>query len=116
LCKWYPEVFGRCAALSPSLWWDRESFLRTIGADADWLHRCRVMLDMGGREGATPVEMRANVRRSARLASRMSRLGLVRGRDFEYLEDPEGTHDEATWGRRFAGVLEFLFPPDGQSA
>src|SRR5262249_51494278 len=29
LAQWYPDVFEKCAAMSPSLWWGREYFLRT---------------------------------------------------------------------------------------
>jgi predicted alpha/beta superfamily hydrolase len=113
LCQWYPRAFGRCAALSPSLWWDRESFLRTIEFEADWLRSCRIWLDMGGREGASQTGMKANLRRAAKLAARFTRLGLLAGRDFCYFEDPDGTHDETAWGRRFADGLRFLFPSAG---
>src|SRR5437660_482690 len=33
LCKWYPEAFGLCAAVSPSLWWDRDLLLRSVAKD-----------------------------------------------------------------------------------
>ena len=104
LAAWHPEVFGRCAALSPSLWWDGESFARSAG----WPTGVRLWLDMGGREGATPAAMRANVRRARRLAARFRRAAEVR-----YAEFPEAGHHEADWGARFGDALAFLFPPDG---
>ena len=39
LCKWYPEEFGLCAAVSPSLWWDRELLLRQTAKDPSWAAR-----------------------------------------------------------------------------
>ena len=53
LCRCYPDLFHFCAALSPSLWWDREYFLRTMADSPEWLGRCRVWADMGSREGAS---------------------------------------------------------------
>jgi predicted alpha/beta superfamily hydrolase len=100
LTRWYPDVFGRCAALSPSLWWDKEAFLRAAANDPDWPGRCRIWLDMGEAEGVN------NVRRTRRLA----RLLRSRGADFHYLQVPDGEHNEAAWGSRFGRVLEFLFP------
>lgn len=111
LCRWHPDVFGRCAAVSPSLWWDKEYYLRSV---RDWPPRgCKVWLDMGGREGMTYHSMRANVRRSRRLATAFRELGFEDGRDFRYEEFPEAGHNEAAWGARFDRVLRFLFGRGG---
>jgi len=44
---------------------------------------------------------------------RMHRLLLQKGwrlgQDYLYLEDPEGTHTEGHWARRFPGAMRFLF-------
>lgn len=110
LAKWYPGVFGKCAAMSPSLWWDREYFLRNVEVNAAWLRECRVWLDMGGREGVTKAGMAAGVRRTRRLAKLLKRHERLEGRDYRYLEVPKGEHNEAAWGGRFDQVLRFLFP------
>src|SRR5205814_1751320 len=47
LCQWYPNVFRRCAAMSPALWWDREYFLRNVSVSPEWLDHCRVWVDTG---------------------------------------------------------------------
>jgi predicted alpha/beta superfamily hydrolase len=107
LCRWRPDVFGRCAAMSPSLWWDDAAYLRSFGGETDWLRRCRIWLDMGGREGATEASRRGNVRRARALARMLRRAGA----DFHYHEDPHGGHDEAAWGWRFDPMLRFLLPP-----
>ena len=112
LCKWYPGVFGLCAGLSPSLWWEGESFLRTIGEKPGWLNRCKIWLDMGDREGWTRTTQQGGLRRTQRLAEAMRQYGLAAKR-LRYLEVPEGQHNEQSWGGRFDQVLRFLFgnPP-----
>jgi predicted alpha/beta superfamily hydrolase len=110
LCEWYPQVFGKCAAMSPSLWWDREFFLRTVKVSPEWLTYCRVWLDVGEYENATPTESEATMRRVRRLASLFTQHGMCEGEHFRYVEVPGGTHNEAAWGGRFDEVLRFLFP------
>jgi predicted alpha/beta superfamily hydrolase len=109
LCKWYPGVFGKCAAMSPSLWWQREYFLRTLRTNPLWLKTCQVWLDMGGREGATRLGMRANIARARALAKLLGKQ-MPEGR-WHYYEDEIGGHDERAWGTRFEGMLKFLYPP-----
>lgn len=110
LCRWHPEVFGNCAAMSPSLWWDREYFVRTAATRADWLRHCRVWLDMGGLEGPTEASRLNNLRRARQLADVFRELGRQDGLDFVYDEVPDGEHSEASWGERFDRMLRFLFP------
>ncbi len=109
LCKWYPGVFGRCAALSPSLWWERESFLHDLSVSPEWLETCRVWLDMGTREGATEAGMSAMVGRARRLAQRFARRGMREDEQFHFEAVDGGMHNEAAWGSRLDRVLRFLF-------
>jgi|SRR5579883_624149 len=109
LCKWYPDVFGKCAAMSPSLWWDREYFLRTVMVSPDWLRNCRVWLDVGEYEGHTQAASDATIRRTRRLAAFFAKYGLREGEQFRYVEVPGATHHEVAWGGRFDEVLRFLF-------
>jgi len=30
LCRWYPKIFGLCGAVSPSLWWGKQAFLKGL--------------------------------------------------------------------------------------
>jgi predicted alpha/beta superfamily hydrolase len=108
LCKWYPAVFGKCAAMSPALWWDREHFLRSVSTSPEWVGSCRVWLDMGTREGENETAMEAMVRRARRLAGQLGRRGMGGQLHFEVVEG--GLHNEAAWGGRFGRVLRFLFP------
>lgn len=110
LSKWYPGVFGLCAAMSASLWWDGEWFLRDIDKKPGWLNTCRVWLDMGRREGGNPTVQKAGVRRAERLAAALKANGIGDTGRVRFLEIPDGEHNEAAWGARFDRVLEFLFP------
>jgi predicted alpha/beta superfamily hydrolase len=109
LCRWYPDVFGKCAALSPSLWWDRESFLQTVTVAPSWRDRGRIWLDVGDREGGTRAGSAATMGRVRRLAHLLARQGLREGEQFRHVEVPGGTHNEASWGGRFDQVLRYLF-------
>lgn len=109
LCQWYPDVFRKCAALSPSLWWDQERFVRESSTDTHWMDVCRVWIDMGTREGATEAGMRSTLRRVARLAHQFAGHGMREGEQFVFLEARDGMHNEAAWGGRFDRVLQFLF-------
>lgn len=109
LCKWHPTVFGKCAAMSPSLWWDREYFLRNVAVSPAWLSRCRVWLDVGEYEGGTAAGSAATASRTARLARLFERHGLKGGEQFVYAEVPGAGHNEGSWGARFDRVLRYLF-------
>ncbi|MGL4419586.1 MAG: alpha/beta hydrolase [Gemmataceae bacterium] len=111
LARWHPDVFGLCAAISPSLWWDREYFLRSARTRASWLRHVRVWLDMGGREGFSEAGRLGNLQRAQQLAAIFQELGRVPARDFQYAEYPHAEHTEHAWADRFDEVLRFLFPP-----
>jgi predicted alpha/beta superfamily hydrolase len=104
-----PDVFGRVAAMSPTLWWGNGAVLREIAA-LPARPDVRIWLDIGKRE-ARP--MRQQVRRAEELlvdkgwvAHRSAKKATLRCR-----EVARATHDERSWGRRFDRVLKFLFPP-----
>jgi len=95
-----PDVFGFTGTLSPSLWFANEAIFAVVAASP--VVDGRVYLDVGVREGE----------RHVRLARRMRDLLLHKGyvlrRNFRWVEDPDGTHHESAWGRRFRKALPFL--------
>jgi predicted alpha/beta superfamily hydrolase len=96
------DVFGLCAALSPSLWWCRGRLLREVAADGAWLRRVvRLWIDMGTREDSP--------RRTRLLVRHLEAAGLRHGEQFRYEEVPGGEHNEAAWAARFDRVLLYLF-------
>lgn len=98
----YPEVFGRLALLSPSVWWDRRTILRNV-REARPKPPLRLWVDIGTREG------RHHVDNARLLKAGLIKAGWTEGDDLHYEEIPGGTHGEAAWADRFGRVLEFLF-------
>lgn len=97
-----PEIFGRVAAMSPSVWWGDRAILREVEAyDGP---PPRLWVDTGGREGVEAL-------RDARALH--DRLAAKRWPEesFRYHEDRRADHSERAWARRVRLVLEFLFPP-----
>ncbi|MDE1161091.1 MAG: alpha/beta hydrolase-fold protein [Acidobacteriaceae bacterium] len=114
----YPNVFGKLAVLSPSVWWDHRSILHTIGAPRRFSiprfasnppaeptpPRARIWLDMGTAEGLR------HLRDCDVLARRLSTRGWLPGQELSYTRFPDAVHNEDAWADRFGQVLAFLFP------
>jgi len=103
-----PDVFGRLAVLSPSLWWDKRRALDRARA-LDRRLDLQVWLDAGTDEGPGTlhhIRMLKNI-----LIARGWRLG----RDLHYREVRGGRHSELDWASRAGDVLRALFPPDGDA-
>lgn len=99
----YPEVFGKVAAMSPSLWWDHRSILNYI-EQASPKPSLRIWLDMGTAEGAR------HVRDTDLLNRLLLQRGWRNGVDLAYEKVEGAVHDEDAWAQRFGDVLRFLFP------
>ena len=99
----YPDVFGRLAVMSPSLWWDHRSILN-VATRMDPRPDLKLWLDMGMGEGAHHL----------RDADLLYRILLQRewkaGVDLSYSRVEGALHSEEAWARRFGDVLRFLFP------
>jgi enterochelin esterase-like enzyme len=99
-----PDVFGRVAALSPSLWWDRRRILeRARGLDGHL--DVSLWLDAGTHEGPGVLH------HLRMLKNILLRRGWRLNRDLHYREVVGGQHSEADWARRAGDVLRALFPP-----
>ncbi|HEY6222960.1 MAG TPA: alpha/beta hydrolase-fold protein [Gemmatimonadales bacterium] len=94
------SVFGFAGALSPSLWFGNEAIFDVVARSPR--PAGRIYLDIGVREGE----------RHVMLARTMRDLLIARGfeprRTLRYVEDKNGAHREADWGRRFRKALPFL--------
>lgn len=99
----HPEVFGKLAVMSPSVWWNQRALLMMV-SEAAPRPRPRIWLDMGTSEGLR------HLRDCDLLQHRLIQRGWKLGRDLRYLRVPGGLHDEEAWARRFDEVLRFLFP------
>jgi len=104
----YPEIFGRLAILSPSIWWHHKSIVGYVNERAPALsRRPRIWLDAGDAEG------RKTLADADLLNRRLKANGWREGFDFHYEKVPGGTHDEAAWAQRVGPMLKFLFPETG---
>jgi predicted alpha/beta superfamily hydrolase len=100
-----PEVFGKLAALSPSVWWNHRYILRFAEDVAPGLRqRPRIWMDVGEREG------RRTLADAQLLHQRLVRQGWRDGPELHFETFPEGAHNEASWATRVRPMLRFLFP------
>lgn len=97
----YPSVFGKIAAVSPSVWWSGRDILRCTLALKSKLP-LRIWLDTGCSEGAGTAEDARDLRYV--LIAKGWRLG----KNLAWMEDPGGTHDEDAWATRVE-PLQFLY-------
>jgi enterochelin esterase-like enzyme len=101
----HPEVFGRLALLSPSVWWNHKSILGYLNEHAPQMwERPRVWLDVGDGEG------HRTLRDVEHLARRLKANGWRPGETMHFEKVHGGTHDEASWAGRVKPMLRFLFP------
>jgi enterochelin esterase-like enzyme len=106
----YPQVFGRLAVLSPSVWWNHRSILNTLRDKAfskgEVHEHPRIWLDVGDSEGARTLED------ARRLQRQLLRQGWRQDADLHFEVFPGGKHDETSWAARVEPMLRFLFPAD----
>jgi enterochelin esterase-like enzyme len=98
-----PKMFGRIAALSPSVWWNERVILRFAAAAPVHPHP-RIWLDAGTREGGRTVED------VERFRDVLLGKGWQLERDLHYERVEGAEHNEAAWAQRVGPFLQFLFP------
>ncbi len=107
----HPEIFGKLAVISPSLWWNHGSMLRMVRDLETPEPRPRVWVDIGTNEGRFPQRI---VRDTRHLREILCRKGWRVGEDLAYVEDEGAPHNEWAWGRRMPYILRFLFGEQNQ--
>ena len=90
----HPEVFGLCAAQSPSYWWNNEAIVSLVRDGPR--KRVKFYIDSG-----TFGDAQENTRA---MRSVLEQKGYL----FHYAEYPEG-HNWANWRSRIGGILEFFW-------
>lgn len=101
----HADVFGAVGALSPSLWWNNRSIIRSLHDGLPTSHqRPRIWLDIGALEGDT------HVRDTERFARALHGFGWRSHEDLEFRCFEDAGHSEADWAARLPDVLQFLFP------
>lgn len=99
----HPHVFGRLAALSPSVWWNQRVIHR-FAAAAPVEPRPRIWLDIGTKEGPRIVQEVEQFR------DILLQKGWQFGRDLQYQRVEGAEHNEAAWAQRVGPFLQFLYP------
>lgn len=99
----HSSIFGKIAALSPSVWWNQLFIHRFAGAMNPAL-RPRIWLDIGTREGARMVE---DVERFRDI---LLQKGWRLEQDLHYERVEGAEHNEAAWAQRVRPFLQFLYP------
>jgi len=100
----YRWVFGKLAAMSPSVWWRNRAILKTV-AQIKQKPELRIWLDIGTQESPRALpDVWA-------LKTALVKQGWKLGEDLCYTEVEGGHHDEVAWAQRVAPMLKFLFPP-----
>ena len=101
----HAEIFGKIAALSPSVWWNHKSILVYLNERAPQIwERPRLWLDVGDGEGYRTLKD------AEKLNRRLKANGWNPGQTLHFEHVHGGTHDEASWAKRVRPMLRFLFP------
>ncbi len=105
----YPNVFGKLAVVSPSVWFaDKQIVSYVTGLTTK--PRVRIWMDMGTKEGGTPEEAQRAVVDARLLRDTLMEKGWRLGRDLKYFEAEGAEHNESAWAARVEPILSFLFP------
>lgn len=99
----FPQVFGRLAVLSPSVWWNQRWIL-DFAARRRLKLRPKIWLDVGTDEGGRTLD---DVRKFADV---LLKKGWRDNSDLDFEVVPGGQHNEAAWAQRVGPFLQFLFP------
>ncbi|HEX6771882.1 MAG TPA: alpha/beta hydrolase-fold protein [Acidobacteriaceae bacterium] len=99
----WPQVFGRLAVLSPSVWWAQGAMLQYVRRTRPE-PRPRIWLDIGLSEGP------AMIKRCDELHRLLERRGWRDGKEMRYTRVSGGRHNEDAWAKRVDPFLRFLFP------
>lgn len=105
----YPNVFGKLAVVSPSVWFADKQIVNYV-AGLKSKPRLRIWMDMGTKEGGTPEETKRAVVDARLLRDTLTQKGWRLGRDLQYFEAEGAEHNESAWAARVAPILSFLFP------
>jgi predicted alpha/beta superfamily hydrolase len=106
-------TFGAALVVSPAVWWGGGHILHELSQRALPPNRPRVWLDIGLLEGDEALRGARQLRDAllARGWLTTAPAGAARP-TLAYVEDANGTHDEASWAGRVEPMLRFLYPTD----
>ena len=104
----YPNVFGRLAVVSPSVFWGDKFIVHYVEALSGKPVE-RIWLDIGTKEGQNSGEQQETVTNTRLLESALVKKGWKLEKDLKYFEAQGAEHNERAWAARVGPMLEFLF-------
>ena len=104
-----PDVFGAVLAESPTLILGNKDAVKELFATPNSWPR-RVYLGVGGRELTGDERAREANQRLIEAVKGIDAAAAAAGAAHVVVVEPEATHDENAWARRFPEALKFLFP------
>jgi predicted alpha/beta superfamily hydrolase len=105
----YPDVFGRVAVVSPSVWFANKQIVHYVEALKS-KPGARIWMDMGTKEGRTTEDAVKSVMDARLLKDTLMKKGWRFRKDLIYFEAEGAEHNETAWAERVEQILEFLFP------
>jgi predicted alpha/beta superfamily hydrolase len=105
----YPNVFGRAAVVSPSVWFANKQIVHYVEA-LPRKPKVRIWMDIGTKEGRTAEEAQQSVNNARLLRDALVKKGWKLGSDLNYFEAEGAEHNEGAWAARVESILSFLFP------
>ncbi|MCS6886040.1 MAG: alpha/beta hydrolase-fold protein [Acidobacteriota bacterium] len=104
----YPQVFGKLAVMSPSVWWNSRYILGYVNSSAKV--NCKIWEDVGTSEGSDFTTKQMVKLDARKLRDALIKKGWELGKDLVYFEAKRAQHNEAAWAARMPEVLKYLFP------
>ena len=104
----YPNVFGRLAVVSPSVWFADHHIVHYV--EAAQKLPLRIWLDIGTKEGRGAPEAQTSVADARQLRDALIEKNWRLGKDLRYFEAEGAEHNERAWAARVEEILRFLFP------
>lgn len=105
----YPNVFGRVAVVSPSVWFANQHIVSFVSSLRN-KPPVRIWLDIGTKEGNNADDAQRTVQGVRSLYDALLKKGWKAGKDLKYLEAEGAEHNETAWASRVDQILAFLFP------
>ena len=105
----YKDVFGRVAAVSPSVWFANKQIVRYVEAGR-YRSNLRIWLDIGTKESREAAESERAVDDTRLLKEGLIKKGWQLNKNLRYFEDAGAEHNERAWANRVELILSFLFP------
>ncbi len=107
----YPQVFGKLAVMSPSVWWNQRSILNLVSKfkPGEGVVRPKIWMDMGTAEGLRHLRDTDLLHRRLQIQG-WKGAGTAQEPNLRYLRVEGAFHSEDAWAARFDEALEFLFP------